>query len=44
MKTISIIGAGTMGRGIALSCLEAGYVTSKYDEGFINTIKRSVQQ
>ena len=30
MKNISIIGAGTMGRGIALSCLEAGYVTSKY--------------
>lgn len=25
MKNISIIGAGTMGRGIALTCLEAGY-------------------
>ena len=31
MENISIIGAGTMGRGIALSCLEAGYIVKVQD-------------
>lgn len=31
MENVSIIGAGTMGRGIALVCLEAGYNVSVHD-------------
>jgi 3-hydroxybutyryl-CoA dehydrogenase len=50
MKTVAIVGAGTMGQGIAISCATAGYdvllfdSSSGFSEKAIQLIRQSIEQ
>lgn len=50
MKTVAIVGAGTMGQGIAISCAVSGYevllfdISSGFSEKAIQLIRQSIEQ
>jgi 3-hydroxybutyryl-CoA dehydrogenase len=50
IKTVGIVGAGTMGQGIAISCALSGYVTLLFDisagssERALHSIQQSIEQ